>query len=102
MGWRGVLRSLQALPRRERPGYRKEYAEWDATRELAGTILAGDVKAYEKMVQEATPFLDFSLFGSQTFFRFRRETVTAELWVHGKTAVPAESKALRPDGSVAT
>jgi len=81
--------------------YEQEYADWEATREFAGRILAGSVEAYLDAIRQTDPFSDISELGSSVKFRAESShLVEATLHVNSEQVIPSEVKSLLKSGKL--
>jgi len=81
--------------------YEQEYADWEATREFSGRILAGSVEAYLDAIRQTDPFSDISELGSSVKFRAESShLVEATLHVNSEQVIPSEVKSLLKSGKL--
>jgi len=81
--------------------YEQEYADWEATCELAGRILAGSAEAYLDAIRQTDPFSDISELGSSIEFRVEKSSlVEATLHVNSEQVIPSEAKSLLKSGKL--
>ena len=81
--------------------YEQNYADWEATRELAARILAGDTDAYIDAIRQADPFSEISQLGSSIAFKaYDSKLVEATLHVNGVDVIPNETKTLLKSGKL--
>lgn len=79
--------------------YERDYADWEATCELARRILAGDPRACIEAIKQTDPFSDISQLGSSINFHAEESTlVEATLRVNSEQVIPSEVKTLLKSG----
>ncbi len=81
--------------------YEQAYVDWEASRELAGRILAGNSEAYLDAIRQVDPFGDISELGSSIELRVRNSSlVEATLHVNSEEVIPSEVKGLLKSGAL--
>jgi len=81
--------------------YEQNYADWEATRELAARILVGDTDAYIEAIRQADPFSEISQLGSSiTFKAANNKLIEATLRVNSVDVIPNEAKTLLKSGKL--
>jgi len=81
--------------------YEQEYADWEATCELAGRILSGNTDAYLDAIRQTDLFSDINELGSSIQFRAESSSlVEATLHVSSEEVVPSEVKSLLKSGKL--
>lgn len=79
------------------------YDEWEATKEVAERVLAGEPAAYKMAVETMAPFDDIVDLGSSFDFHFvDKNTVEIEFHVQSKDIVPGREKLLTKTGKVSS
>lgn len=79
----------------------QEYVLWEANKEYADKVLAGDIDAYYDVITDNNPFEDLQEFGSG--FEFGTEdpaSMEIEFQVKSKDVVPRRSRSLTKTGKV--
>jgi hypothetical protein len=81
--------------------HEQEYADWEATCELASQVLSGDQGAYLDAIRQTNPFSDIAELGSFVKFQVHgRSLVEAVLHVQGEDVIPSEVKTLLKSGKL--
>ena len=81
--------------------YEQNYADWEATRELATRILAGEIDAYIDAIKQADPFSEISQLGSSIEFKpYNSKLMEATLHVNSVDVIPNETKTLLNSGKL--
>ncbi|MCL4263370.1 MAG: hypothetical protein KJ069_09150 [Anaerolineae bacterium] len=81
--------------------YEKNYADWDASCELANKVLAGDLQSYLDAIQHFEPFSDIGQLGSAINFQVETGSlVLATVHVNDEQAIPSVVKSLLQSGKL--
>ena len=79
----------------------KEYKEWEELVQLAKNVLAGDIDAYFRVIEEMNPLNDLSQFGSGFEFSTDDQSyMEIEFDVHSDKIIPTEEKKLTKTGKL--
>ena len=83
--------------------YEQEYADWEATCELAERVLAGELGAYLDVIRQVNPFSDLAELGASVGFNVHSSSlIEADLRVHQEDVIPSEEKRLLKSGRLST
>lgn len=83
--------------------YQRDHAECEEERKLATAVLAGDDKAYGRVLRELSPFAELSELGSSLNFRIHSPQLLEVLVkVSGDRAIPSAIKSLTSSGKVSS
>lgn len=81
--------------------YETEFADWQATCELAEKVLAGNAEGYIEAIRQADPFSDISELGSSIQFQTDGGScIEATLRANSEEVIPAEIKSLLKSGKL--
>jgi len=80
--------------------YERDYADWEATRELAGRILEGDPNAFADAIVQAGPFREIEGFGSSVRFHADDSAIVQATLCVNDQVIPKESKILLKSGKL--
>lgn len=81
--------------------YQEDYAEWQACRELASQVLAGNTDAYLDAIRQTEPFSDVQEIGAAISYVAQDATlVEASLHVCAQDVIPSEVKSLLKNGKL--
>jgi hypothetical protein len=68
--------------------YNADYAVWENNKEIAKGVLASDVEAYKKVIEDLGPFDDIKELGSGLSIAFEKKYATITLLANGITVIP--------------
>jgi hypothetical protein len=68
--------------------YNGDYAAWENNKEIAKGVLAWDVEAYKKVIEDLGPFDDIKELGSGLSMDFEKKHATITLLANGITVIP--------------
>ena len=81
--------------------YEQMYADWEASRELASSILDGNIDAYVEAIKETDPFSEIKHLGSSIEFKaLDIHIIEATLHVNNDIVIPREVKSLLRSGKL--
>ena len=82
-------RTLDEAEYQKRLGqYQEDHSDWQADRELAARLLAGDISAQKDVISEMTSWSDDGLIGTRLSFSITDDFLHAVAHVHGDDVVP--------------
>jgi len=81
--------------------YEQQHSEWREQKEFAARVLSGDHAAYLEAIKEVNPFAEIGDLGSAVKFEIVSQyLIKADIFIHGESAVPRESKSLLKSGKL--
>ena len=81
--------------------HEQELTEWEATRDLANRILAGDHEAFIEAIKQIDPFSEVSELGSSIEFQAGETSlIEASIHVNSEEVIPREVKTLSKSGKL--
>jgi len=81
--------------------WERDYADWEATRDLARRILEGDLHAFMEALEQVGPFREIPGLGSSTeFYAEDCSVFQVTLHVNDEEVIPRDSKSLLKSGKL--